>query len=235
MRALIIDDEEHAREELRILLEETGSFQLLGSCGNALEALKLINHAQPDLIFLDIEMPGLNGFEMLGMLDEEVMPYVVFVTAYDEYALRAFEENTLDYLLKPVDPQRLDKMIVKVQKALQAGEQQDYAVPPLLRVPCQWHNRIKLIAPHEIDHAFTDISGVNLVTDESTLHTALTLRVLEQRTPLLRCHKQFLVNPEQVVEIKWLCNGNAEITTAQGNCIPVSRRYLKRIKSQLNL
>ena len=235
MRALIIDDEQHAREELRVLLEETGSFQLLDSCANALEALKVINRDQPELIFLDIEMPALNGFEMLGMLDEEVTPYVVFVTAYDEYALRAFEENTLDYLLKPVDPQRLRKMIVKVRRALQTGQQQDYPVPALTRVPCQWRNRVKLISPDEIDYVFTDVSGVNLVTAAGSLHTELTLRVLEQRTPLIRCHKQYLVSPGQVVEIRLLGNGNAEITTLLGNRLPVSRRYLKRIKRQLVL
>ena len=235
MRALIIDDEQHAREELRVLLEETGSFQLLDSCANALEALKVINRDQPELIFLDIEMPALNGFEMLGMLDEEVTPYVVFVTAYDEYALRAFEENTLDYLLKPVDPQRLRKMIVKVRRALQTGQQQDYPLPALTRVPCQWRNRVKLISPDEIDYVFTDVSGVNLVTAAGSLHTELTLRVLEQRTPLIRCHKQYQVSPGQVVEIRMFGNGNAEITTVLGNRLPVSRRYLKIIKRQLDL
>jgi len=233
MRALIIDDEEHAREEMQALLTETGAFDLLGSCRNALEALRMINSHKPDLIFLDIEMPALNGFEMLGMIDEEVMPYVVFITAYDEYALRAFEENTLDYLLKPVSPERLSKMVDKVTRAIHEGKQQNYPVPLLENIPCQTHDRIRLVRPEDVDHVFTDICGVNVITAEGSFNTQLTLKVLEQRTPLIRCHKGYLANHMQIKDIRKLGNGNAEITTRLGKVIPLSRRYLKKLKEKL--
>jgi two-component system LytT family response regulator len=121
IRALIVDDELHAREELAVLLQETGIFDIIGSCGNAIEAIKIINREKPAVLFLDIDMPVLSGFDLLGMMDAELMPYVVFVTAYDEFALKAFEEKTLDYILKPVGPERLARTVEKL-KALQQGQ-----------------------------------------------------------------------------------------------------------------
>ena len=121
MRALIVDDEVHAREELQALLEETGEFHILGSCANAFEALKAIKRDRPEVLFLDIQMPILSGFELLSMIDEEVMPIVIFVTAYDEYAVKAFEENALDYLLKPLEKERLTKTVHKLKRMLGEG------------------------------------------------------------------------------------------------------------------
>jgi len=218
---------------MQILLDETGTFDLLGSCRNALEALKAINCHKPDVIFLDIEMPAINGFEMLGMIDEDVMPYVVFITAYDEYALRAFEENTLDYLLKPVSPERLSKMIAKVKRAIHEGKQQNYTAPVLENIPCQTHNRIRLVRPEDVDHVFTDLCGVNVITSEGGFSTNLTLKVLERRTSLIRCHKKYLANLMQIKDVRKLGNGNAEIITRSGNVIPLSRRYLKKLKEKL--
>ena len=118
IRALIVDDEQMAREELQALLEATGAFELLASCANGFDAVKAINEHRPEVVFLDIEMPVINGFQLLSMVDEERMPQVVFVTAYDEFALKAFEEKTLDYLLKPVragapgpDPGQIEKRV----------------------------------------------------------------------------------------------------------------------------
>lgn len=235
IRSIIIDDELHAREELEVLLNETGKFEVLDSCVNAFEALKSIHKKRPELIFLDIEMPVLGGFEMLGMIDEEIMPYVVFVTAYDEYALQAFEEKTLDYLLKPIDPKRLEKMVEKVSRAIRTGSRPYYPDVSLSRLPCRVGNKVKLISPDDIDHVCTSIGGVHITTGEGSYYTDLTLKVLEQRTPLVRCHKQYLINPEQIDEIKPLDSGNAEITTSLGNRVPVSRRYYRLLRKTLGL
>ena len=121
MRALIVDDEIYSREELESMLKETGEFIVLGKCANAVEAIRAINRERPDVLFLDIQMPAINGFELLSMIDEKVMPSVVFVTAYDEYALKAFEENALDYLLKPVEKERLAKTVEKLKKTICSG------------------------------------------------------------------------------------------------------------------
>ncbi|HHP0585894.1 TPA: response regulator, partial [Vibrio harveyi] len=104
LTALVIDDEQFAREELAELLDETGQIEVIGDASNAIMGLKKINELKPDVVFLDIQMPQVTGIELLGMLDPETMPYVVFVTAYDQYAIQAFEDNAFDYLLKPVDP-----------------------------------------------------------------------------------------------------------------------------------
>ena len=235
IRAVIVDDELHAREELASLLAEAGDIEVVASCGNAVDGLRAINRERPDALFLDVQMPVLGGFELLSMIADEQLPQVIFVTAYDEYALKAFEEQTLDYLLKPIEPQRLAKSLARLRLALQSGEQPRYETPPLERLPCICGNRIKLIDPGEVDHVRADVSGVHLVTAAGSFFTELTLKTLEDRTTLLRCHRQYLVNVPRIDEIQLLENGLAEIRTRTGHRLPVSRRYLRRLKEQLAL
>ena len=235
IRALIIDDEQHAREELELLVRETGVFDIIGSCANAIDALRKIRTEKPELLFLDIEMPALNGFELLAMIEDELMPHVVFVTAYNEHALKAFEEKTLDYLLKPVSPQRLLKTVNKVREIIRRGDPPHYTVESLGHIPCQFANRVKLISPTAVDYVFSDVAGVHVVTHEGQFFTELTLKVLAERTALLRCQRQFLVNPESIDEIRLLANGLAEIKTLFGHTLPVSRRYLRQLKGYLEL
>ena len=235
IRALIIDDEQHAREELELLVAETGAFKLLGSCANAIDALRKIRTEKPELLFLDIEMPALNGFELLAMIEDELMPHVVFVTAYNQHALKAFEEKTLDYLLKPVSPERLLKTVNKVREIIRRGDPPRYQVEPLRHIPCQFTNRVKLIPSIDIEYVFSNLTGIHIVTEEGQFFTELTLRVLEKRTPLLRCQRQYLVNPESIDEIKLQENGSAEIKTRLGTTLPVSRRYLRQLKVHLKL
>ena len=233
IRALIVDDEIHAREELSSLLTESGRYQILATCANAIEAIKAINRHRPEVLFLDIQMPVLNGFELLAMIDPEIMPHVVFITAYDEFALKAFEEKTLDYLLKPVEKERLAKTTEKLTTMIQKGAHASYDSPEVKRIPCLCGNKIKLIDPRETELVRSDLSGVHVVTTQGEFYTELTLKVLEQRTGLLRCHKQFLVNPDALDEIVLLDNGLAEIRTRSGRQVPVSRRYLKDLKELL--
>lgn len=235
IRALIVDDEPHAREELEALLQETGAFKVVGSCANAIEALQGIRRERPDVLFLDIQMPVIGGFELLAMIDEAVMPHVVFVTAYDEYALKAFEEKTLDYLLKPVDRDRLARTVAKLHQALDSPAQPIYATPPVERIPCLRGSRIKLVPAGDVEAVRSDLAGVHVVTSEGEFFTELTLKVLEDRAGLFRCHKQYLVNLERVDEIALLESGQGEIRTLSGHTLPVSRRYLKNLKESLNL
>jgi len=235
IRALIIDDEQHAREELEHLVKETGVFEVLGSCANAIDALRRIRMEKPELLFLDIQMPALNGFELLAMIEDELMPHVVFVTAYDEHALKAFEEKTLDYLLKPVSPERLLKTVNKVRETIRRGDPPRYQVESLRHIPCQFANRVKLIPAADVVYVFSDLAGIHLVTSEGKFFTELTLKVLEERTPLLRCQRQYLVNPDMIDEIKLVENGLAEIKTQLDHILPVSRRYLRQLKVRLKL
>ncbi len=201
IRALIIDDELHAREEMEALLAETGIIETVGSCGNAIDALKLINRLNPEVIFLDIQMPVLNGFEMLNMVHPDIMPQVVFVTAYDQYSLKAFEEKTLDYLLKPVDSDRLAKTIAKLQQTIVEQRPPKYEAEEIVRIPCLLGNRIKLIGMPEVEYITTGPAGVHVVTEDQEYFTEVTLKALEERSPLLRCHKQYLINIDSICEI----------------------------------
>ncbi|ADT86184.1 two-component system response regulator BtsR [Vibrio sp. Vb2880] len=234
LSALVIDDELFAREELTELLEESGEIEVIGEANNAIEGLKKINQLKPDVVFLDIQMPQITGIELLGMLDPDTMPKVVFVTAYDQYALQAFEDNAFDYLLKPIDPARLEKTIQRLGRSV--NKTQDYsALAPnnLDQVPCIGLNRIVIVPTVDVEFAFSDISGVHVQTHQQRATSQLTLKILEEKTPLVRCHRQYLVNTKAIKEIKLLENGLAEIITRSGHQVPVSRRYLKELKEKL--
>lgn len=237
MRALIVDDEVHAREELEALLKESGEITVVGKCANALEAMQAIKREKPGILFLDIQMPVISGFELLSMIDEDEMPCVVFVTAYDEYAVKAFEENALDYLLKPVEEERLAKTIQRLKRRI-AGPPEDtpgFLTPQITRIPCASANRIRLVDLADVEFVRSDLAGVYIVTARGECFTELTLKTLERRTPLVRCHRQHLVNIDQVDEILLQENMLAQIQTRSGHSVPVSRRHLKKLKEILGI
>jgi two-component system LytT family response regulator len=234
MRALIVDDELYAREELASLLGETGAFTLVGLCADAVSALQAIRTGRPDVVFLDIQMPAISGFQLLSMIDDVDLPRVVFVTAHDEYALRAFEENAVDYLLKPVSRERL----VKTVERLRHGPV-DPGVPAqlrmaILRIPCLVGRAIKLVDAADIEYAHSSEAGVYVVSSKGEFFTELTLRVLEDRAGLVRCHKQYLVRIERIEEVR-LGEGAATLRTRSGQDVPVSRRLLPAIRERLGV
>jgi len=233
IRALIVDDEIHAREEMAALLSDIEDISVIGSCGNSIEALKLINKLRPQVLFLDIQMPVINGFELLNMVNQDIMPHVVFVTAFDQYSLKAFEEKTLDYLLKPVDSERLAKTIDKLRQAIGEKRPAKYTTEEILRIPCLLGNRVRLIGLAEVEFVSSTATGVHVTTMDGDYFTEITLKILEKRTKLLRCHKQYLINIDCLKEIVLLEGGMARIITRTGKTIPVSRRYLKLIRKTL--
>lgn len=239
-KAIVIDDELYAREELIELLNETGEVEVIGSCPNAIEGLKKIHALKPDVIFLDIQMPQITGLEMLSMLDPEKMPQVVFVTAYDQYALQAFDDNAIDYLLKPVAPARLANTLKRLRGSASFQDVTAVTKPHLELVPCAGYNRILLIKPQDIEVAYSDQSGVHVISCDTPardkqISCSLSLKVLEEKTVLIRCHRQYLINPTAIREIKLLDNSLAEIITCNGSVAPVSRRYLKALKDRFGL
>ena len=236
IRALIVDDELHAREELETLLAEHGDFTVIGACTNAIEALKIINRERPDVVFLDIQMPRISGLELIGMLDPDEIPRIVFVTAFDEYAVAAFEENAFDYLLKPVERSRFEKTLERIRRA--GGARQPLKgldIPELTQIPCFVGNRIRLIRLADVEYVYSDTTGVHVVTGEGESYTDMTLKVLEQKTDLVPCHRQSLVRLEKVSEIRLLTNGLAEIRTVSDRSVAVSRRYLRELKERFGL
>jgi two-component system LytT family response regulator len=235
MRAIIVDDEPLAREELERLLLETGEFTIVGRCANAVEALKSIREELPDVLFLDVQMPGVSGLELLGMIDEEATPAAVFVTAYDEFAVDAFEKSAIDYLLKPVEKGRLAKTVERLRERRSRGVRPALVAPEIKRIPCLAGRSIKLVPVGEVEFAKSSEAGVYVVSPGGEFFTELTLSVLEARAGLLRCHKQFLVNADHIDEINLAENSLAVIKTKSGKTVPVSRRHLSRLRAALGL
>ena len=201
IKVLIVDDEPLARENLRILLQEQSDIEIVGECSNAVEAIGAVHKLRPDVLFLDIQMPRISGLEMVGMLDPEHRPYIVFLTAFDEYAVKAFEEHAFDYLLKPIEEARLEKTLIRLR---QERTKQDVSLLPenqqvLKFIPCSGHSRIYLLQMDDVAFISSRMSGVYVTSsDGKEGFTELTLRTLESRTPLLRCHRQYLVNMAQL-------------------------------------
>ncbi|GAA4896683.1 two-component system response regulator BtsR [Ferrimonas pelagia] len=232
IRTLIIDDELLARDELASLLEPFDDIEILGEAANAIEGMAMINQFQPDLVFVDIQMPKITGIEMLSMLDPERMPYMVFVTAYDEHAVTAFEKNAFDYLLKPVAPERLSKTLERVRVARTPPSIEPLIAEPLRHLPCMRGKTLKVIPISEVEYVFSDLSGVHVATATGSFFTQLTLKTLEQRSDLMRCHRQYLIQAHAIAEIQLQEGGGGEILTHAGQAVPVSRRYMKAIKQR---
>ena len=234
LTALIVDDETPSREELKALLASAPDVEIVGECANAIEGLSAVHRLRPDVLFLDIQMPRVSGLEMVGMIEASALPHIVFVTAYDEHALKAFEEHATDYLLKPIDPQRLERTL----DWLRSRGTNPPPPPPgsgsvLQQIPCLARNRIQLIPLDEVEYIHTDISGNRVVAGDRQGMTELTLKLLQERTPQMRCHRQYLVNLTRIEEIQLLENGSAEIVMRSGQRVPVSRRHLREIKDKL--
>lgn len=236
IRALIVDDELHVREELQELLTETGDYAIVGTCSNALQGLRAVKSTRPDALFLDIHMPKVDGFQFLGMIDEDHMPFVVFVTAHDAFALRAFEENALDYLLKPVQAERLARTTEKLKRFLLDGKRPAHSTPAIERIPCILGHGFKLIDVQDVEFVRSSESGVHIITSKGEFLTELTLTLLETKTTLLtRCHKQFLVNVSHIDEIVRTDPTAVAIKTHSGKFVPISRRFLAPLKLRLGI
>lgn len=237
LKTIIVDDEPLARENLRCSLNQYDRIQIISECSNAFEAIKAIHSLSPDVVFLDIQMPKINGIEMLSMIDPQKMPYIVFLTAYDQYAIKAFEEQAFDYLLKPIEPSRLNKTI---ERLLNSPSQQK--LDPLITnsqlkyIPSMGHNKIYLLNPDDIYYATSRVSGVYVFNNENNEYfTELTLKTLEEKTQLIYCHRQYLINIKQLKEIRFEQSGQTEIILNNDISVPVSRRYLKQLKELLGL
>ena len=242
IRALIVDDEIHSRDELEALLEETGEFLVAGKCENAIDALKVIKREKPEVVFLDIQMPGITGMELLGMIDEEIMPIVVFVTAYDEYALKAFEVNAIDYIMKPIEENRLRIAVNKVVKTtqdtgsrVQNGLDDEAARIKIDRIPADTNGKTVLVSLSDIVYAYTEQDAVYVKTFSDVLSTHFTLKELEARLDpgvFFRTHRCCLVNLRKVKEIIPFFNGTYTLVMddTDRSEVPLSRAQAKKLR-----
>ncbi|MCZ4407501.1 LytTR family DNA-binding domain-containing protein [Cryomorphaceae bacterium 1068] len=242
MKVLLIDDERLARKELSSLLEKHDNIEIIGEAQNADEAKKLIEELNPDLIFLDIQMPGKTGFELLEEL--EATPEVIFVTAYDDYAIRAFEVNALDYLLKPVDELRLDHALLKVQERVDKTKEDDTESEndsPLTmedQIFLKDGDKCWFVTLKDIKMFESEGNYVRVYFGNSKPLILKSLNNLEKRLiekDFFRINRKFIVNLKEVIHIEPWFNGGLQIKLKTGEQLEVSRRQSAKFKDLLSL
>jgi two-component system, LytTR family, response regulator len=244
MRTLIIDDERLARAELRRLLDNFPKIDIIGEAANADEALPMIEELQPELLFLDIQMPGKNGFELLQSIEGKA-PEVIFTTAYDEYALKAFEFNALDYLLKPVELQRLSEAINRVEEERQLMANQPDAPKANAKLLGEadqvfvkdgekcWFVRLGKVRLFESMGNY-----VRLYFDDQKPLVLKSLNALEDRldpATFFRANRKHIINLQWIDKIEPWFSGGLLVTLRGGDKIEISRRQAIRFKDLLSL
>lgn len=240
MKALIIDDERLARTELKRLLEPFKEIEIVGEAVNAEEAIEKIAQLNPKLIFLDIQMPGKSGFDMLEELDK--VPKVIFTTAYDEYALKAFEYNALDYLLKPIEPKRLEEAIRKIVEVGKKDVQIKSALPDVLSAEDQvfvkdgdkcWFVKLERIRLFESEGNY-----VRLYFEDNKPLILRTLNYLDERLDprsFFRANRKYIINLKWIESIEPWLNGGLLVKLKGGQKVEVSRRQAVKFKEMLSL
>ena len=258
IRAIVVDDEPLAREELGFLLKAHPEIKVVAEGRNGVEAFQLIKEHQPDLVFLDVAMPGQDGLELVRrLLDKKnkvvKMPQVIFATAYDQYAVQAFELNAIDYLLKPIDKGRLAQSLERVRRVMEGQSHSTGKLEELMRMlregsPAQQlklllrsNGRLMLVDPKELIYATIEDGLITLVTKEmegeSNYRTIEELQTNLDPTHFWRVHRSYLVNINHIKEVvPWFKSSyQLRMNDRKGTEIPVSRAQTKRLRELLKL
>ena len=258
LRAIVVDDEQLAREELCYLLGRLDGVEVVAQAGNGIEAIRIIDEHNPDVVMLDVQMPGLTGFEVARrLLHSGVESQIVFVTAYDQHAIEAFDVNAVDYLLKPVEPSRLATAVERVRKRIASDR-----VPPRVRsgedlerllqrlserqdrrdqLAVKVGERFLLIQSDEVVHASVEDDVITVVTNSlsgtSNYRTLDELQAQLDPAVFWRVHRSHLVNINKIKEIvPWFSrNYILKMRDAKGSEIPVSRSQTRRLREYLRL
>ena len=238
-RVLIVDDEPLARKAMSLALAEFPQIKVIGECADGFEAVKMINKEKPDVVFLDIQMPKLDGFDVLELLDDP--PFIVFVTAYNEYALKAFESHALDYILKPIKRERLTNTLEHVEKRLREAKEQPVSQlldqyqqhnAPLERILVKDRNRIHILPVKEISHVEAQDDYVALYSEERSFLKKETLSGLEKRLDsrhFVRIHRSCLLNIDFLSKIEPYTKDSKIAVLNDGKTLPVSRSGYQRL------
>jgi len=236
LKALVVDDEAPARGELRFMLSEAGGVEVVGEAGNAAEAMELIRAISYDVVFLDIDMPGLTGMHLAEALGElERPPAIVFVTAHSEHAVRAFEVEATDYLVKPVEVERLRRAVERLTPAAPTS-----GAARVERVPVEKGGKKLLLAVEELFYVMAKDDYSYLFTDGERYLSTLSLAELERKLEprgFFRVHRRFVVNLAQVKEVVPMYGGTLLLTMKDraASQVPVSRRRVPSLKKALGL
>ena len=255
LTAVVVDDEQLARDELCYMLEQIGSVEVVAQAGNGLEAVGIVERVSPDVLFLDVQMPGLNGFEVAHrLLQNGTSPNIVFVTAFDRHAIEAFEVNAVDYVLKPIEAARLEKALDRVRQRMAPPREaplndQIEKIVQLMaerqskreRVAVKVGERFLLVQADEIIYASLTDDSINIVTGQlagtSNFRTLDELQARLDPSIFWRVHRSHLVNINKVKEIvPWFSrNYILRMKDAKATEIPVSRSQTKRLREYLRL
>ena len=244
MRTLIVDDEAPARDRLKRLLADLEGVKFIGEAEDGVQAVEMIEREKPDLVLLDIQMPGLDGLGVIEALEDP--PPVIFVTAYDEYAIRAFEVNALDYLLKPFSRERLEKAVYRAQEAL--AEERDFArLGPLLesmaaqgrylnRLAVRDRDRIRVLDVDEVDWIGVENEQVMVHVGDCAYLIRRTLAELEARldpATFFRAHRAAIVNLDRVQEVIPWFKGTHKLRLTTGAEVDLSRAQARALRKIL--
>ncbi|MES2734035.1 MAG: LytTR family transcriptional regulator DNA-binding domain-containing protein [Bacteroidota bacterium] len=245
MKALIIDDEELARNIIRAFLHAYPAIEIVGECANGFEGLKAIQELKPDLIFLDIQMPKITGFELLELLDTP--PMIVFSTAFNQFAIQAFELNAIDYLLKPYSRERFDAALQKVLQRHQQQSQSKDTILPLMehvrqqedmlqRVVVKNGSKIKVIPIDKINYLESQDDYVMIYTAEEKNLKQWTMKYFEEHLPsehFIRIHRSYMVHIAQIAQLELYEKGTYLLILKNGSKLPVSQTGHTRLKKIL--
>lgn len=242
-KVIIIDDEFLARSMVKEYLQKYPQLELVAECGDGFEGMKAIQEHKPDLVFLDIQMPKISGFEMLELIDEP--PAVIFATAFDEYAIKAFEAHAVDYLLKPFDQERFDKAVNKFlvqQKGNQTNTQEllnDVQLPNSnTRIVVKNGSKIKIIPVQEVLYLEAADDFVKIFTREGYYLKNKTMSFFESFLPpdlFVRCHRSYIVNIQEITRIDPYEKDGHVAVLKNGTKINVSRNGYGKLKAVLGL
>jgi two-component system, LytTR family, response regulator len=233
IRALVVDDEPLARSNVVLLLRANPEVEIVGECGSAMECLEVIRQQKPDLVFLDVRMPEYDGFDILEMLGRDAPPAVIFVTAYDQYALKAFDTGALDYLLKPFNNARFARALERAKERI-ALRKSSSAKMDRLTIKSAGH--VLFLATAEIDWIEAADYYASLHVGTKTHLLRRSMNDLEaDLDPCLFCriHRSTIVNLERVRELRFDSDGEYEVVLAEATRLKLSRRYRKELQSRL--
>jgi two-component system LytT family response regulator len=245
-RAVIVDDEPLPRERIATLLAGHPEVEIVAECSDGAEAVRVLAEAKPDLVFLDIQMPELDGFEVLEALNGE-LPAVIFVTAFDEYAVRAFEVSAIDYLLKPIDPARFERALSRALERMQGNPESGESLQAFLtqwrahrgysaRFVVRAQGKLIFVRPQDID--WVDAAGnyVRLHTDGRTHLIRETMKSIEARLDpevFVRVHRSAIVNLDRVVSLEPYFHGEYVVRMRDGSKLTSSRSHSPRLRALL--
>jgi len=249
IRALVVDDEPLARERIRMLLEDESDIELIGECRDGAEAVRAIDEEGPDLVFLDVQMPEVDGFEVLEVIGPGRAPVVVFVTAYDEYAIRAFDVHALDYLLKPFDGERFRQAIGRARASIRAKADVDREKLAALlgdlrderryleRIVVKTAGRVVFLAVDEIDWIGGAGNYVELHAGERKHLVRDTMKAIESKLDpdkFVRVHRSHIVNMDRVKSMEPWFHGEYVLILEDGTELQSSRTYSDRLRQMLD-